>query len=90
MSDPRNVERDPNAPRNRPVGRQSSGITNSSWIIAAVIVVILGGLAAYSYRGTPMSSETTPPTTSGQGMRAPVPATPPAAPVVPAPRTQSQ
>ena len=90
MSDPRDFERDPNPPRDRHVGRQSSEITNSAWTIAAVIVVILVGLATYSYRGTQMSSVTTPETTSGQGMRAPVPASPPAAPVAPAPRPQSQ
>ncbi len=90
MSDPRDLERDPSSPRDRYVGRQSSGIINSAWIVAAVVVVILAGLAAYNYRGTQMSSVTTPETTSGQGMRAPVPATPPAAPVAPAPRPQSQ
>jgi hypothetical protein len=84
MSDPREFERDPNLSRNRYVGRQSSAGNGSGWIIAAVIAVILLGLAAFSYRGTQVSSANGPATTSGQSTRPPVPTTPPAAPVVPA------
>jgi hypothetical protein len=82
MSDPREFERDPNL-SSRYVGR--TGTTNNSgWIIAAVIVVALLGLAAYNYRGAEVTSANPPETTSGQGMRAPVPNTPPTTPVVPA------
>jgi hypothetical protein len=80
MSDPREIERDPNLPRNRYVGRND----NSGWIIAGVIVVILLGVAAFSYRGEQMTSSSPPATTSGQSTRAPVPTTPPATPVAPA------
>jgi hypothetical protein len=88
MSDPREFERDPNFAGNRYVGRQSTESSGSGWIIAAVVAIALMGLAAYSYRDTQTSS-TAPETTTGQGMRAPVPSTPPAAPVAPAPRPQS-
>jgi hypothetical protein len=85
MSDPREFERDPGLSRNRYVGRQSSVGESSAWIIAGVIVVILLGLAAYSYNGgKQMTSSGTPETTSGQSTRAPIPSTPPAVPVVPA------
>jgi hypothetical protein len=85
MSDPREFERDPNLSGNRYVGRQSGGAERSAWIVAGVIVVILLGLAAFSYNGsTQMTSSGTPETTSGQGTRSPVPDRPPAAPVVPA------
>jgi hypothetical protein len=95
MSDPRpreferdpNLQPDPNLPRNRYV--ESSGSNGAGWLIAAVIAVALLGFAAYSFRGTEVSSLSQPDTTAGQGMRAPVPTTPPAAPVAPAPRTDS-
>ena len=89
MSDPREFERDPNLPRNRYV--ESSEGTSSGWIIAAVVAIALLGLAAYSYRGAEVSSSgTAPETTTGQNTRAPVPTTPPAAPVAPAPRAPAQ
>ncbi|HEY4405040.1 MAG TPA: hypothetical protein VGN55_10320 [Xanthobacteraceae bacterium] len=89
MSDPREFERDPNLSRNAYVGRQSDGEGSSGWIIAGVVAVVLLGLAAYSYRDTQVISATNPPaTTSGQNMRAPVPNTPPATPVAPAPRSE--
>jgi hypothetical protein len=91
MSDPREFERDPSQSGNRYLGRQSGGRDSSAWIISAVIVMILLGLAAYSYResGTQVTTSGTPGTTSGQSNsgqsgRAPVPSTPPAAPVAPA------
>jgi hypothetical protein len=84
MSDPRDFERDPNLSGNRYVGRQSGSSESSAWIIAGVIVVVLLGLAAYSYNGgSQMTSAGKPETTSGQSTRSPVPNTPPAAPVVP-------
>jgi hypothetical protein len=85
MSDPREFERDPNLSGNRYVGRHSGASESSAWIIAGVIVVILLGLAAYSYKGgTQVSSSGTPETTSGQSTRAPAPSTRPAVPVTPA------
>jgi hypothetical protein len=87
MSDPREFERDPSLSGKRYVGRESGGTESSAWIVAGVIVVILLGLAAYSYSGggTLVSSSGTPETTSGQSTRAPAPNTPPpAAPVAPA------
>jgi hypothetical protein len=87
MSDPREFERDPNLPRNRYVDSRASG--SSGWIIAVVIAVVLVGVAAYSYRGTQMTSNS-PETTSGQSTRAPVPSTPPATPVAPAPPAPAQ
>jgi len=82
MSDPREFERNPNL-SGRYVDRAGTA-NNSGWIIAAVIAVALLGFAAYGYRGMEVTSANPPETTSGQGMRAPVPNTPPATPVVPA------
>jgi hypothetical protein len=87
MSDPREFDRDPNLSRNAYLGRQSGD--SSAWIVGAVIVLILLGLAAYSYRSTEMTSSNAPATTSGQNMRAPVPTAPLTAPVAPAPRPQT-
>jgi hypothetical protein len=87
MSGPRDFEGDPNLAGGRYIERQSSG--NSGWIVAAVIVVIVLGLAAYSYRGSQVASSGPPETTSGQSAHAPVPNTPPSAPVAPAPRSQT-
>jgi hypothetical protein len=84
MSDPHEFERDPNLSRNRPASRQSSRSYNSGWIIAGVIVVVLLGVAAFSYRGEQTTSSIAPETTFGQSTRAPVPTTPLAAPVAPA------
>jgi hypothetical protein len=86
MSDPHEFERDPNLSGNRYVGRQSAGTESSAWIVAGVIVVILLGLAAYSYSGggTQVTSSGAPETTSGQSTRAPAPSKPPAAPAAPA------
>jgi hypothetical protein len=88
MSDPRDFERNPNVAPNHEVGRESSEGISSGWIVALVIAVVLVGVAAYSYHDTQVSSNA-PETTSGQGTRAPVPSTPPAAPVTPAPRPSS-
>jgi hypothetical protein len=90
MSDPRDFERDPGLSGNRDVGRRSGGGDSSSgWIIAAIVAVALLGLAAYSYRDTQnVAATNAPATTTGQSTRAPVPTTPPAAPVAPAPRSQ--
>ena len=87
MSDPREFDRNPNLPRDGYVDSSAdAGAGSSGWIIAGVVAVVLLGLAAYSYRDTEIaSSSSTPPTTMGQGTRAPVPSTPPATPVAPAP-----
>jgi hypothetical protein len=87
LAGPRDFERDPNLARERYVEQQSAG-ASSGWIVAAVIAVVLLGLAAYSYRGTQVSS-TTPETTTGQSTRAPVPSTPPASPMAPPARQPS-
>lgn len=88
MSDPRDFEGDPNLARGRYIGRHSS--ESSGWIIAAVIVAIVLGIAAYSYKGSQTASPGAPETTSGQSTRTPVPDTPPSAPVAPRPQSQSQ
>jgi hypothetical protein len=82
MSDPREFERDPNL-SGRFVGRDRTP-NSAGWIIAAVVAVALLGFIAYSHRGTAVTSANPPETTSGQGMRGPVPNTPPATPVAPA------
>jgi hypothetical protein len=82
MSDPREFERDPNL-SGRYVSRDSRP-NSTGWIIVAVVAVALLGFVAYSHRGTEVTSANPPETTSGQGMRAPVPNTPPATPVAPA------
>jgi hypothetical protein len=83
MSDPR-FERDPNR-RPTPANRESTAGTTSAWIAAIVAVLIVLGIAAYSYRGG-MTASNAPATTSGQMNRAPAPATPPATPANPATR----
>lgn len=76
MSDPRDLEGDPNLPRSRDVGRQST-TQGAGWIIAAVVAAIVLGMAAYSIRGGRISASNEPATTSGQSTRAPVPVNPP-------------
>ena len=52
---------------------------SSGWIIAGVVAVVLLGLAAYSYRDTESDFSVEHARDDlGQGMRAPVPSTPPA------------
>jgi hypothetical protein len=83
MSDPR-FERDPNLSRNRSVNRESTAGAGSVWIAVIVAVLVVAGIAAYSYRGD-LTASNAPATTSGQSTRTPV-STPPATPVAPAPR----
>jgi hypothetical protein len=83
MSDPR-FERDPDFSRNRYPNRESTAGAGSVWIAVIVAVLVVAGIAAYSYRGG-MTASNPPATTSGQTTRAPV-STPPAPPVAPAPR----
>jgi hypothetical protein len=84
MSDPR-FERDPNLSPNRPANRESTAGTASVWIAAMVAILVVAGIAAYSYRGN-MTAANAPATPSGQMSRAPAPATPPATPMAPAQR----
>jgi hypothetical protein len=96
MSDPR-FERDSNRPAARYVNRESTAGTGSLWVAAIVAILVIAGVAAYSYRGTETASNP-PATTSGQSTRTPVASPPvsappasttpaaPAAPAEPAPR----
>jgi hypothetical protein len=82
MSDP-SFERDPNlSPRY--ANRESTAGASSVWIAGIVSVLVVAGIAAYSYRGG-MTASNAPVTTSGQTTRAPV-STPPATPMAPAQR----
>jgi hypothetical protein len=90
MSDPNQFDRSSNLPRDAYVDRRA-GEGSSGWIIAGVVAVVLLGLAAYSYRDTQITSSSgTPPSTMGQSTPAPgpVPKTPPATPVAPAPKAE--
>jgi hypothetical protein len=91
MSDPR-FERDPNRPATRYANRESTAGTGSIWVAAIVAILVIAGVAAYSYRGAQTASNP-PVTTSGQSTRtpsapppasAPPAATTPAAPAAPA------
>lgn len=88
MSDPR-LERDSNLSPNRNADREhanrvSTAGASSVWIAAIVAILVVAGIAAYSYRGD-MTASNAPVTTSGQTTRAPV-STPPVAPAAPAQR----
>ena len=84
MSDPR-FDRDPNRPATPYANRESTAGGSSVWVAAIVAVLVIAGIAAYSYRGS-MTASNEPATTSGQSMRAPISSPPPAsAPTVTAP-----
>jgi hypothetical protein len=85
MSDPR-FERDLNPSGPRYANRASSAGTTSGWIAVVVAVLVVAGIAAYSYRGVSTASNP-PATTSGQTTRVPA-STPPVstAPAAPAQR----
>jgi hypothetical protein len=88
MSDPR-LDRDQNRRAAPYANRESTAGSSSVWIAAIVAILVVAGIAAYSYRGS-MTASNEPVTTTGQTTRAPVssrPETkPPAstAPVAPA------
>ena len=86
MSDPR-LPRDPNRPASHYTNRESTAGTGSMWIAAIVAILVIAGVAAYSYRGV-QTAANPPPTTSGQSTKAPAAAPPasttPAAPAAPA------
>ena len=92
--EPNRYANDPNLPPNQYVNdpnRRPSPYTNreltagpgSLWMAMIIAIVVVAGLAAYSYRGN-MTASNAPATTSGQATRAPAPTTtPPATPVAP-------
>ena len=83
MSDPRFENRRPYA------NRESTAGGSSVWVAAIVAILVIAGIAAYSYRGS-MTASNEPATTSGQMNRvsppasAPPASTAPAAPATPA------
>jgi hypothetical protein len=87
MSDPRFENRRPYA------NRESTASGSLVWVAAIIGILVIVGIAAYSYRGS-MTASNEPETTTGQSTRAPIssptsapPAsTEPAAPADPAPR----
>jgi hypothetical protein len=87
MSDPR-LDRDLNRRAAPYANRESTAGSSSVWIAAIVAILVVAGIAAYSYRGS-MTASMKPVTTTGQTTRAPVSSrpetTPPAstAPVAP-------
>jgi hypothetical protein len=91
MSD-QGFQRDPNRPATRYGNRESTAGAGSLWVAAIVAILVIAGVAAYSYRGSQTASNS-PSTTSGQSTRAPDAASPsstppasttPAAPAAPA------
>ena len=76
MSDPR-FERDPN--RRPYANRESTAGGSSVWVAAIVAVLVIAGIAAYSYRNS-MTASNEPATTSGQMNRAPISSPPTSAP----------
>jgi hypothetical protein len=76
MSDPR-FDRDPD--RRSHANRESTAGTGSVWVAAIVAVLVIAGIAAYSYRNS-MTASNEPATTSGQSMRAPISSPPTSAP----------
>jgi hypothetical protein len=86
MSEPR-YDRDPNRRDTPYANRESTAGSGSIWVAAIVAILVIAGIAAYSYRGTQMASNP-PAANSGQSSRAPVSAPPvstaPASPAAPA------
>lgn len=80
MSDPR-YDLDPNR-RATPVNRYSAG----GWVAAIVAILVIAGIAAYTYRNAQTASNPSA-TTSGQSTRAPASAPPVATPAAPFTRT---
>ena len=68
MSDPR-FDSDPN--RRPYANRESTASGSSVWVAAIVAILVIAGIAAYSYRNS-MTASNEPATTSGQSMRAPI------------------
>jgi hypothetical protein len=78
MSDP-GYQRDPTRPAPRYINRESTAGTGSMWVAAIVAILVIAGVAAYSYRGVQTASNP-PATTSGQSTRTPDSAPPVSAP----------
>ena len=78
MNDPCDFNRNSNLRRDRYGETRSS----SAWIIAAVVILGLIAVAAYSYRGTQTASSGDT-NTAGQSTRTNAPATPPGSPASP-------
>src|SRR5450432_157552 len=82
MSDP-SFDRDSNRRATPYANRESTAGTGSVWIAAIVAILVIAGIAAYSYRGTGTETAANPPaTTSGQSTRAPLSPPPASAPSV--------
>jgi hypothetical protein len=73
MSDPRFENRRPYA------NRESTAGGSSVWVAAIVAILVIAGIAAYSYRGS-MTASNEPATTTGPSTRAPVSSPPASAP----------
>jgi hypothetical protein len=85
MSDP-GYQRDPSRPTPRHINRESTAGAGSMWVAAIVAILVIAGVAAYSYRGVQTASNP-PATTSGQSTRTPDASSPvSAAPAEPAQR----
>jgi hypothetical protein len=81
MSDPR-YDRDPNRRPTPYANRESTAGAGSIWVAAIVAILVIAGIAAYSYKNSQTASNPSA-TTSGESTRAPVSA--PSASVPPAP-----
>jgi hypothetical protein len=84
MSDPRNMsdprfDRDPNRPATPYANRESTAGAGSVWVAVIVAILVVAGIAAYSYRGN-LTASNEPATTLGQSTRAPASAPPASAP----------
>jgi hypothetical protein len=79
---PNQYAADPNRRPTPYANRESTPGPGSLWMAMIIAIVVVAGIAAYSYRGN-MTASNTPATTSGQATRAPVPTTPPATPAAP-------
>lgn len=83
MSDPR-LDRDPSRPAAPYANRESTAGSGSVWVAVIVAILVIAGIAAYSYRNSMTASNE--PATTGQSTRAPISPPPPAsAPSVTAP-----
>ena len=78
MSDPR-FDRDPNRPATAYRNRESTAGSSSLWVAAIVAILVIAGVAAYSYRGR-ITVSNEPATTTGQSTRTPTAAPAPSAP----------
>jgi hypothetical protein len=76
MSDPR-FDLDPN--RRPYANRESTAGTGSVWVAAIVAILVIAGIAAYSYRGS-LTASNEPATTTGQSTRTQVSSPPASAP----------